>query len=323
MELVSIIMAARNEEELIGQSLESLLNQSYKDIEIIVINDGSTDRTEKIVRGYMEKHKNIELITIEHNHEGCVIPRVMGIEQSKGGILFLVDADAYYAKDYIKKCVEKLNEPDVAGVVGKIRVWNPRTWFSKCRDFHYRARWDDMDNIRREIMEAKIAPWIFRRCVYNEVGGYDTHLTYGEDRDFAKKLLEKGYKIAFVPDAEWYHKWEERPLKVIKTQFILGQRNYDFIKKNKIEVLRNLYFISLIPVLLLSIAKPVLLVLLLIHVSPLYLKAIKFLKKVERDKRCAFLFPLYIYLGSCPASLGFFYKFLSRSFRKFFYNLFK
>jgi len=317
MHLISVIMAARNEEEYIGKSLESLLNQTYPNIEIIVINDGSTDRTEEIVKEYIKKYKNIRLINIEHEREwGCIVPRIIGIENAKEGILFVVDADAYYDKDYVEKCIKYLEEPNVAGAVGRIRVWDPKTWFSKCRDFHYRGRWNDIENIKKEIKEGKIAPWIFKKSVYYEVGGYNPSLSYGEDRDFAIRLLKAGYEIVFVPETEWYHKWEEIPSKVIKTHFRIGVKNYEFIKKNRVEVVKKMYFSALIPLIALCFVKPIFLFLLLAHVSPLYFKALKFLRTADKNRKYALLFPFYIYVAELPASLGFLYAAIIRGYKK-------
>jgi len=314
--LVSVIMAARNEEEYIGKSLKSLINQTYKNIEIIVINDGSTDKTEEIVKEYMSKYPNIRLINIKHEREwGCVVPRIIGINAAKGGIIFVVDADAYYDEDYVEKCIKHLEKPDIAGAIGKIRVWDPKTWFSKCRDFHYRGRWNDIENIQKEINEGKIAPWIFKKNVYYEVGGYNPNLPYGEDRDFAMRLLKAGYKIAFVPETEWYHKWEERPLKVIRSHFKIGTKNYKFVKKNWVEIIKKIYFISLIPIILFSVIYPPSIALLFAHMSPLYFKAFKFLKTADKNRKYILLFPLYIYVADVPASLGFLYAAINE-FRK-------
>jgi len=63
---VSVIMAARDEEQTIAKSIESLLNQTHTDIEIIVVNDGSTDRTEEIAERYSQKHRNVILKNIKY-----------------------------------------------------------------------------------------------------------------------------------------------------------------------------------------------------------------------------------------------------------------
>ncbi|MDI6860327.1 MAG: glycosyltransferase [Methanocellales archaeon] len=314
MKLVSIIMAARNEEELIQESLVSLLNQTYPNVEIVVINDGSTDNTENIVKTLMKEHDNIKLINIEHTYDGIntAIPRLVGVENSSGEILFVVDADACYSSDYIEKCLEPLGDPQVAGSVGKIRVWDPSTWISKCRDVLYRVRWDDHDEIRSWIRDGRIALWVFKREVYDELGGYNKDIPYGEDRDLAQRALEKGYKIDYVPETTWYHKWEEEPLKVFKNQFNVGRQNYVFAKRLMRENVKKLYLISLPLLLVGALFYPPLIILAILHLSPLVAKGVELFVKAKNCKNRAYalLFPLYIYVFDFPVALGFAYQFL-------------
>ncbi len=315
MNLVSIIMAARNEEELIGKSIVSLLNQTYPNVEIVVINDGSTDNTEKIVRQLMGAHRNIRLINIEHKYDGIntVLPRLTGIKNSNGEILFIVDADACYAPDYIEKCLKPLDDPKVAGSVGKIRVWNPSTWISKCRDVQYRVRWDDHDEIRRWVNDGRIALWVFKRAVYDELGGYRDDLPYGEDRDLAKRALQKGYMVEFVPDALWYHKWEENFWTVISYQFNTGKQNYSFSKNIWKDNIKKMYLLSLPFLLLLSIFEPLLIILAALQLMPLVLMGLRLFIKAKNCKNrwYSLLFPLYIYAFDFPFAVGFFYQFLT------------
>jgi len=315
MNLVSIIMAARNEEELIEKSIESLLNQTYPNIEIIVINDGSTDNTESIVRKLMKVHNNIVLVNIEHTYNGIntVLPRLAGIKRSNGEILFIVDADACYAPDYIEKCLEPLKDPKVAGSLGKIRVWDPSTWISKCRDVQYRVRWDDTDEMKKWVSEGRIALWVFKRTVYDELGGYRDDLPYGEDRDLSKRALQSGYRIEFVPEAKWYHKWEEKFWNVISYQFNAGKQNYSFSKNIWRDNIKKIYLLSLPFLLLLSIFEPLLIILVALQLIPLVLMGLRLFIKARNCKNrwYSLLFPLYIYAFDFPFAAGFFYQFLT------------
>lgn len=314
MKLVSIIMAARNEEELIEKSIDSLLNQTYPSLEIVVINDESTDNTENIVKKIMETHENVHLINIKHTYNGIntVLPRLKGVENSSGEILFIVDADACYAPDYIEKCLKPLEDPKVAGSLGKIRVWDPATWISKCRDVQYRVRWDDTEEMKQWVKEGRIALWVFKREVYDELGGYRDDMPYGEDRDLSKRALEKGYKIEFVPEAKWYHKWEERFGMVISYQFNAGKQNYYFSKDIWRDNIKKMYLLSLPFIILLSIFEPLLLILAGLQLIPLFVMGIRlFIRAKNRKNRWySLLFPFYIYAFDFPFAVGFFYQFL-------------
>jgi glycosyltransferase involved in cell wall biosynthesis len=90
--LVSIIMPAFNAANTIEKSIKSISNQTYKDWELIVINDGSTDNTKEIVERLIKKEKRIQLITT-HKNIGCPLAREMGIKASNGRWIAFLDAD--------------------------------------------------------------------------------------------------------------------------------------------------------------------------------------------------------------------------------------
>ncbi len=91
-DLVSVIIPVYNEENNISKSLESVLNQTYKNIEIIVVNDCSTDNTKEIVEEYIKKDSRIKLINKPKN-EGLLQARLTGMKEAKGEYIYSVDAD--------------------------------------------------------------------------------------------------------------------------------------------------------------------------------------------------------------------------------------
>jgi glycosyltransferase involved in cell wall biosynthesis len=99
--LVSIIVAVFNEEKYLNRCLQSLKNQSYKDIEIIIVDDGSTDKSRNIIKQY-----NVKYLSISHSGPG--VARNKGAQAAKGEILVFVDADMYYDKEYIKELVKPI-----------------------------------------------------------------------------------------------------------------------------------------------------------------------------------------------------------------------
>lgn len=309
---VSVIMAARNEEPTIAKSIESLLNQSYRNLEIIVVNDGSTDRTGEIAAAYAKKHTNVILKNIKFLNKGCVRPRYVGIDDTDGEIIFVVDADAIYEPDFVELCVKHLYYPKVGGVIGKIRVWDPKTFISKYRDVLYRLRFDDEDAIKKEIREGKLAAWMFRRDDYLRLGKYDQSLAYGEDRDFAKKLLKAGFEIVYEPRALWHHRWKEYIGETIENNFEMGEQNYGFNKGNFKAWLKVLYFLAVIIIGLFSFVYPMALVLIFFHVTPLFFTGVKmFLRAKNLEYRYyALLAPIVSYIYNIPYALGFVAEFI-------------
>lgn len=89
--LISVIIPAYNAEKFIKYCIDSVLEQTYKNFEIIVINDGSTDSTELIVKKYAEKFSNIKLIS--KKNEGVSKARNVGLDNAKGEFIFFIDSD--------------------------------------------------------------------------------------------------------------------------------------------------------------------------------------------------------------------------------------
>ena len=102
MTKVSIIVPVYNVSNYLGKCLESLVNQSLKDIEIIVINDGSTDNSLEIAREYEKKYSNI-LTVYSQNNGGLSDARNHGLKYAKGKYIAFVDSDDYVKKDMFLK----------------------------------------------------------------------------------------------------------------------------------------------------------------------------------------------------------------------------
>lgn len=105
-ELISIIIPAYNAEKYIGRCIASAQGQTYDNIEIIVINDGSTDTTLEIVRSFQEKDERIHVI--DKQNEGVSAARNIGIEKSKGMFLYYMDSDDYMEKDMLFKLYQAM-----------------------------------------------------------------------------------------------------------------------------------------------------------------------------------------------------------------------
>src|SRR5699024_7704751 len=110
---VSIIIPAYNVEDYIEQCIKSVIQQSYSNIEIIVINDGSTDGTRKIIEKYIENNEN--LVLKNQDNQGQSAARNKGIELSKGEYIMFLDSDDYLSTNTVKNLVSNIEkyEPDL------------------------------------------------------------------------------------------------------------------------------------------------------------------------------------------------------------------
>ncbi|MBR4570580.1 MAG: glycosyltransferase family 2 protein, partial [Candidatus Riflebacteria bacterium] len=108
--MVSVIIPAYNVEKYIGECLDSIIFQTYKNIEIIVVNDGSKDNTLSIIRDYSKKDNRI--IIIDKQNTGVSDTRNCGINKAKGVYIVFVDGDDYLANDYITYMLSLIDKND-------------------------------------------------------------------------------------------------------------------------------------------------------------------------------------------------------------------
>lgn len=109
--IISIIVPVYNAAELIGQTIESILSQTYEHIELILVNDGSTDNSESVIQKWVNKDSRV--IYLKQENKGPSAARNRGIEVSSGDYLLFVDADDKLNQDVIDKMVTEINEADL------------------------------------------------------------------------------------------------------------------------------------------------------------------------------------------------------------------
>ena len=110
MPKVSVIVPVYNAENYIEDCCENLLNQTYEDYEVIFVNDGSTDNSQRMLENLASKYDKIQIITQEN--KGQAIARNAGIKQSKGEFICFVDIDDGISKEMLEKMMEAQKESD-------------------------------------------------------------------------------------------------------------------------------------------------------------------------------------------------------------------
>ncbi|MCM8824400.1 MAG: glycosyltransferase [Candidatus Omnitrophica bacterium] len=194
MPKVSVIMAAYNEEKNISKAIESILSQTFENFEFIIINDGSTDRTEEIIKKYQKKTTRIHLISKENT--GLADSLNLGIRHSRGEYIARMDADDIADEKRLEIQVNFLeNNPEIA-LVGS---WCYLIDLDNNRRIECRS--PILDKEIRKYMQ-KDNPFIhssvmMRRSVIKKVGGYD-RIQGMEDYGLWIRIA-KNYKVANIP----------------------------------------------------------------------------------------------------------------------------
>jgi len=208
---LSVLIPAHNEEKVIGRILQRTTELTYpKDkLEIIVINDGSTDRTKEIIDEIAREHENIKAVHRNMNTGGNGKPAALneGLKHATGEIVFCFDADYYPQRDIFEKMAAFFIDPEVGGVQGRISVLNePESLVTRLvaleRIGGYRV-----DQLARD--DLQLVPQLggtvvgVRRSLIEYLGGWDANVL-AEDTDLTFRIYLAGYKVRYVNEAECY-----------------------------------------------------------------------------------------------------------------------
>lgn len=187
--LVSVLVPAHNEEKVIENLLRTLFEQTYKNMEIIVINDASTDSTRRILEPYAYR-RQIRLLNLQAPNTGKHAAINAGLEVARGEFIVVSDADGLLERDAVANMIRPFVDENVMSVSGNIKVANRVNLLTKCqaleymRDINIPRRAFDLLNITLVVPGPLGA---FRRSVVGHVGEYDPD-TVTEDFDITVKI---------------------------------------------------------------------------------------------------------------------------------------
>ena len=201
---ISVLIPAYNEEESIEGTIQHVMNSDYpkSKIEVIVLNDGSTDNTSNIVKELMKKYKNLKLI--DKKNSGKADSLNIGVKKAKGELVAVVDSDSFPSPSSLKKLTGYFNDPQMAAVTSFVKVRNrEQNKLAKIQSIEYlimgwsRKLLDFIDSVY--VTNGPLS--LYRKAYINKVGGFDTE-TVTEDIDITWNMLYHGYKTGMCLDAE-------------------------------------------------------------------------------------------------------------------------
>src|SRR3989344_8452161 len=249
--LVSIIIPTYNEEKTIANCLKSIKNQTYKPVEVIVVDDGSTDYTEKIIKDLIvqDSTKNLKLLHQEHKGPGPA--RNLGAKYAEGEILVFVDADMTFDKNFVKDLTQPIMSGRAIGTFSKNEMnANKDNIWSAC--WNINRNWPIDRLIPPDYPET--AP-VFRAILkreFKKVGGFDATGEYTDDWSLSRKL---GQKSTLAKGAIYNHSNPDNLKEVFKQARWIGKN--EFIAGNFIRIIRSLFFYSLPTSLIIGIYKSI------------------------------------------------------------------
>lgn len=202
--LVSVIIPAWNEEVGILKTIKSTLENGYDHLEIIVIDDGSTDNTYRQVRRYKQrvdpKGNTIRLIDQENGGKSTALNA--GIAQARGELIITLDADSYLMPGSIQELVKTMANPNYAVAIGEIVVGNTKNLIGQIQHyeylvcFHYKRAQHIFDSVY--IFPGALTA--FRTSTLKTVGAFESYSST-EDLDISMRIKAKGHQVAYVDRA--------------------------------------------------------------------------------------------------------------------------
>jgi len=195
MKKVSIIVPIYNEEENLKRCIDSLINQTYSELEIILLNDGSTDNTKKIMDSYQDKR----IIAIHKENSGIGDTRNLGIEKSSGDYIMFVDSDDYIELNCVEKLVDVIEKDKVDLVISNYYLeTKEKTYEIKLPNLGITSIKEDKDL----LCKINFAPWnkIYHKDLFKKTENrFPIKIKY-EDAPVAVDAILHAKKISFTSD---------------------------------------------------------------------------------------------------------------------------
>lgn len=194
----TVIVPAYNEEESIVETLQSLTALDYPQdqLEIIVVNDGSTDRTQQKVEQFVRQHPDYRILLRNQSNKGKGAALNVGLALAKGEFYACLDADSFVEQNALKVMLPYFDDPDVGAVCPLLKVRKPNSVLQKVQWTEYIINMlYKYLNARLDCVHVTPGPFsVYRTEVVRKLGGYDEK-TMTEDMEMAIRLQKYHYRI--------------------------------------------------------------------------------------------------------------------------------
>jgi len=206
---VSILIPLYNSEEYIAETIDSCLNQTYNNIEIIIVDDGSTDSGLSIAREYESKYEYIKVET--QKNSGAPVARNRAFELCAGDFIQYLDADDILHPDKIRLQMKVLLEEDDHTIVfGKLGIFQKEIKNTIWMNPSVNKNYDDSKQFLLDLWETGAGVftflWLTPRKLIEESGGWDESLARNQDGEFFARVTFIASKVLFVENSISYYR---------------------------------------------------------------------------------------------------------------------
>ena len=254
--MVSVIVPVYNTEQYIDECISSILEQTYCNYEIIIVNDGSTDDSLKKCMDYENKYNNIKLISIVNS--GPSKARNVAMKVAKGDLYYFIDSDDKIATDLLEIMVNRLLNDNSDIVICDYYKWN-----ASLESVNYNIKYlnnneEGITLLSKRIIDDFLWNKIFRKKIFDGIC-FDEKLYVYEDMDVMHLLFERASKISYINKNLYYYRQRKdssvNNLDFNKKMnfFLVQEKRYSYLS-SKYERIEKFLFHSLV-VALMSVYK--------------------------------------------------------------------
>lgn len=226
MKKLSVIIPVYNAEKWISETLDSLVNQTYNNMEIICVDDGSQDNSCEVIRAYQKDHPQLGLI--QQENAGVCAARNRGIENAHGDYIAFVDADDFVEADMYEKLIAQMEKESSDIIFCEFtRFWrdghtqrtiehNLPKLVSNPKDIKYflysTESHQEGDVLHTEDIHGSVCRSIFKKALLQEYKiRFHSELKFAEDQVFVLEYLEHCSKVSYTECAYvWYRGWTKK-----------------------------------------------------------------------------------------------------------------
>ena len=216
---VTVLIPAHNEESVIVQTVQSVLLSDLRAIRVVVVDDGSTDRTLELLRVNFGQNDCVQIIHQSNRGKAAALNNALTHAQTE--IVVTIDADTEIEPDAIRKLLRHFSDPKVGAVAGNVKVGNRSRWLT---------RWQALEYITSQNMEKRafdllncitvvpgaLGAW---RTQAIEAGGGITADTVAEDADLTIAIRRLGWRVTYDEEALAWTEAPETPGQLIRQRF--------------------------------------------------------------------------------------------------------
>ena len=226
-EKISIIIPIYNGEKFIKRCLDSILNQTINNYEVLLINDGSIDNSLNILKQYVKKDK--KFILINKKNEGISIARNIGINKSKGKYILFVDIDDYLENNALEVMINLINKYNVDVVrttyyriIDNVTSYEPDNNYNGYYNLNKINRNNIIDSILKQDIKSYLWLLLIKKDLIIKNNIYFNDILYvHQDLDFYIKLFKNAKNVYFSKSLTYYYLYNE-----------LGSKNNKYIRRN-------------------------------------------------------------------------------------------